>query len=210
MVLQRYDFSMERPEAQQVATAELLVHIGRRALAGGRLHGLTPVQWGALRYFARANRFSRTPSAFASFQATTRGTASQTIRSLEDAGYLQRQPDAADGRSIRFEPTEAGRRLLDNDPLAAVVQAIGRLPEDQRGTLHASLAPIVDAMAHSDAGPEFGTCHQCCHLAHDHAGGGCPYFCRREQAALAERELDGLCVYFTAAHREDSQDNPSP
>jgi hypothetical protein len=33
----------------------------------------------ALRFFARANSFSRTPSAFAEFQATTRGTASQHL-----------------------------------------------------------------------------------------------------------------------------------
>jgi len=202
MVSKRYDPGMDWANAQEVASAELLVHIGRRALAGGRLHGLTPVQWSALRYFARANRFSRTPSAFASFQATTRGTASQTIRSLEDSGYLQRQPDAADGRSIRFDPTEAGQGLLERDPLAAVVQAIGHLPADQRDTLHTSLAPIVDAMACSDTGPEFGTCHQCRHLARDHGRGGCPYFCRREQAALDERELDGLCVRFTAATSE--------
>ncbi len=202
MVSKRYDWAMTEPDARQIATAELLVHIGRRALAGGRLHGLTPVQWSALRYFTRANRFSRTPSAFASFQATTRGTASQTIRSLERAGYLQRQPDVADGRSIRFEPTAAGRRLLERDPLAAVIQAIDRLPEDQRGTLRASLAPIVDAMACSDAGPEFGTCPQCRHLARDGDSGGCSYFCRLERAALDQGELDGLCVHFTAAEPE--------
>ena len=38
----------------------------------------------ALRFFARANSFSRTPSAFAEFQATTRGTALQAIKALED------------------------------------------------------------------------------------------------------------------------------
>lgn len=190
---------METPDAQQVATAELLVHIGRRAAAGGRLYGLTPVQWSALRYFAHANRFSRTPSAFASFQATTRGTASQTIRSLERGGYLQRQPGRGDGRSVRFEPTEAGHRLLERDPLAAVVHAIGDLPADARGTLQASLAPLVDALACSDAGPEFGTCHQCRHLARGDESGSCPYFCRREEAALDAAELDGLCVRFTAA-----------
>jgi DNA-binding MarR family transcriptional regulator len=49
---------------------------------------LSPAQWMALRYFARANSFSRNPSAFAEFQATTRGTASQAIKALEASGYL--------------------------------------------------------------------------------------------------------------------------
>lgn len=197
-VANRYYLVMDQADAQQVATAELLVHIGRRAMAGGRIHGLTPVQWSALRYFARANRFSRTPSAFASFQATTRGTASQTIRALERAGYLARQPDVADGRNVRFDPTEAGQRLLDRDPLAALIRAIGRLPEDQRAALHGSAAPLVQALACSDAGPEFGTCHHCCHLIRDAPGSGCPYFCQHEHASLTEHELDGLCVRFSA------------
>ncbi|HKN41440.1 MAG TPA: hypothetical protein VJV87_00945, partial [Sphingomicrobium sp.] len=38
--------------------------------------------WMALRFFSRANSFSRTPSAFAEFQATTRGTATQAIKAL--------------------------------------------------------------------------------------------------------------------------------
>ena len=55
--------------------AELIVFLGRLAYGGDRLTGLTPVQRAVLRYFARANRFSRTVSSFAEFHATTRGTA---------------------------------------------------------------------------------------------------------------------------------------
>ena len=51
------------------ATAELIVHLGRIAQGDGFVAGLTPAQWTALRYFASANRFSRTPSAFAEFHA---------------------------------------------------------------------------------------------------------------------------------------------
>ena len=46
--------------------------------------GVDTAQLMALRFFARANSFSRTPSAFAEFQATTRGTALQAIKALED------------------------------------------------------------------------------------------------------------------------------
>jgi hypothetical protein len=51
-------------------TAELLVQVGRRVQAEGYDGGLSPAQWMALRFFARANQFSRNPSAFAGFQAT--------------------------------------------------------------------------------------------------------------------------------------------
>ena len=69
-------------------TAELLLLVGRLVQAEGYDGELSPAQWMALRFFARANSFSRTPSAFAEFQATTRGTASQAIKALEAGGYL--------------------------------------------------------------------------------------------------------------------------
>ena len=69
-------------------TAELLLLLGRLVQAEGYHGDLSPAQWMALRFFARANSFSRTPSAFAEFQATTRGTATQTIKALETGGYL--------------------------------------------------------------------------------------------------------------------------
>ena len=70
--------------------AELLLLAGRLVQTEGYDGELSPAQWMALRFFARANSFSRTPSAFAEFQATTRGTASQAIKALEAGGYLVR------------------------------------------------------------------------------------------------------------------------
>src|ERR1700746_1823887 len=67
-------------------TAELLLLVGRFVQAEGYDGELSPAQWMALRFFARANRFSRTPSAFAEFQATTRGTATQPLRRLKRVG----------------------------------------------------------------------------------------------------------------------------
>ena len=89
--------------------SDLLVHIGRSAWAEDADSELTAAQWAALRFLARANRVSRTPSAFASFQATTRGTASQCLKSLVDKGFLARQRSETDGRSVRFEVTDLGR-----------------------------------------------------------------------------------------------------
>src|SRR3982074_3849605 len=81
-------------------TAELLLLVGRFVQAEGYDGELSPAQWMALRYFARANPFSRTPSAFAEVQAPTRGTATQAIKALAARGYLVRQRSEADGRSV--------------------------------------------------------------------------------------------------------------
>ena len=42
-------------------TAELLLQVGRLVQAEGYDGELSPAQWMALRFFARANPFSRTP-----------------------------------------------------------------------------------------------------------------------------------------------------
>src|SRR5260221_598761 len=78
-------------------TAELLLLVGRLVQAEGYDGELSPAQWMALRFFARANSFSRTPSAFAEFQETTRGTASQAIKALEAGRYLVRNRTRAGG-----------------------------------------------------------------------------------------------------------------
>ena len=91
-------------------TAELLLLVGRLVQAEGYDGELSPAQWMALRYFARANTFSRTPSAFAEFQATTRGTASRAIKALEAGGYLVRQRSKADGRSVSLRLTSKGKK----------------------------------------------------------------------------------------------------
>src|SRR5512144_1732742 len=85
LISKRYHFLEVSMSAHE--TAELLLLVGRLVQAEGYDGELSPAQWMALRFLARANSFSRTPSAFAELQATTRGTASQAIKALEAAGY---------------------------------------------------------------------------------------------------------------------------
>src|SRR5690554_3721867 len=118
--------------------AEIIVHLARLAQSGGGSQRLTPAQWTALRFFARANRLSRTPSAFSAFHATTRGTASQTVKSLVAAGLLERHRNEEDGRSIRFELTPAGLEALTEDPLQGLARALDRLAPEARDGFVAS------------------------------------------------------------------------
>src|SRR5712675_832473 len=108
-------------------TAELLVQVGRLVQAEGYDGELSPAQWMALRFFARANQFSRNPSAFAEFQATTHGTATQTIKALEAGGYLVRRRSAADGRSVSLRLTDKGNEAVARDPFEVLVRAMNSL-----------------------------------------------------------------------------------
>ncbi len=173
--------------------AELLIHVARLAQAGGD-HRLTPAQWTALRFFARANRLSRTPSAFSAFHATTRGTASQTVKSLVAMGLLERHRNEADGRSIRFELTEEGRATLGRDPLKALADRIGDLPEARRTALLGALKALTGTLALGQDMPLFGTCADCAHC--DVPMGGAPAFCRCAEATLLASDMDELCIEF--------------
>ena len=129
------------------AIAELVLHLGRIASGEGLVEGLTPVQWAVLRYLARANRFSRTPSAFAAFHGTTRGTASQTIKNLETQGYLTRMRSETDRRSVRLVLTDKARAILENDLFETLVRAADALPTGVRGHFANALQRMLGQVA---------------------------------------------------------------
>ena len=178
--------------------AELILHLGCLASREALVEGLTPAQWAVLRYFARANRFSRTPSAFAAFHGTTRGTASQTIKSLESQAYLMRMRSEADGRSAQLDLTDKARAILAKDPLEALVRAADALPPGARGHFANGLQRMLGQVARERGKPPFGTCSSCEHLKGD---GCCPdgqafYLCGFASEPLLLGELDDLCINF--------------
>src|ERR1700739_2273018 len=145
-------------------TAELLLLAGRLVQAEGYDGELSPAQWIALRYFARPNPFSRSPSAFAEFQATTRGTASQAIKALEAGGYLVRQRSKADGRSVSLRLTSKGKKALAGDPFEVLVRAVDLLDAKERTAMHHALHQVLTTVAASGAHRRFGVCQDCAHL----------------------------------------------
>ncbi len=172
--------------------AEIIVHLARLAQSGGD-HRLTTAQWSALRFFARANRLSRTPSAFSAFHATTRGTASQTVKSLVELGLLERHRSESDGRSVRYDLTEAGREALADDPLRALSERLEQLPENERGQLLGALQTIAGDLAVIRESNAFGTCADC---AHCDSGADRSSFCRCAAETLRVCDMEALCVEF--------------
>ena len=180
------------------AIAELVLHLGRIASGEALVEGLTPVQWAGLRYFARANRFSRTPSAFAAFHGTTRGTASQTIKNLEAQGYLTRMRSEADRRSVRLVLTDKARAILENDLFETLVRAADALPTGVRGHFANALQRMVGQVALERGKPTFGSCASCTHLEGDDCSREKqePYVCGFSSEPLLLEELDGICINF--------------
>jgi DNA-binding MarR family transcriptional regulator len=186
--------------------AEMLVHVGRSARAEGREDILTAAQWTALRFFARANRASRTPSAFASFQATTRGTASQVIKSLVQGGFLERHASDTDKRSARFEVTAQGREILERDPLRHLVEALSALSDADHATLARTLPDIASHLARRRGDRGFGTCGDCRYFE-DRDGAA---YCACVASDLAPFEIGQLCANFSTTPSETEPTGPKP
>lgn len=194
---------MLRRETSAWTLAELLAQLGRAAYSIGPGEDLTPAQWMALRYFSRANRFSRTASAFADYHATTRGTASQTIKRLVEQGYLSRTPSVRDGRSARLEVTEAGRRALLEDPLKALAHSVQTIPTRARTDMTWRLERVLQSLAQERGERLFGVCISCRHLesedsaVEDDRTQNCGLFGEPLQA----EELEQMCVNFEPIRR---------
>jgi len=191
-------------------TAELLLLMGRLVQAEGYHGELSPAQWMALRYFARANRFSRNPSAFAEFQATTRGTASQAIKTLEAGGYLIRERSETDGRSVALRLTDKGKDTIARDPFEALVRAMDLLAPELQTTVRLALRHALTAVVASGAHRHFGVCPDCGHLGEE-VWCGSPRATRSTLGCLlfdVPMEPDDaglLCVHFQpkSERRED-------
>jgi DNA-binding MarR family transcriptional regulator len=188
----RYQSGMIETARTPDRIADLLLHLGRAARREGGLSDLTAAQWTCLRFFARANGSTRTPSGFASFQATTRGTASQIVRSLERRGLVARNRSTRDGRSVRFDLTEAGRAMLGQDPLRELIGEIDALGSAERDRFLGTLSRLASALSVRRAAPAFGTCRDCCHFTAAGPAGHCACMA----AELAADEIDRLCASY--------------
>lgn len=186
------------PERQRVA--ELVERVSRIAHTLQFADGLNPAQWAALRYLARANRYSLTPGALAEFLGTTKGTASQTLIALESKRLIRRSRAASDRRSVAIELTDDGRETLARDPVRHIVAASANFTRGDQQTIAEGMALLLSALQREQGRACFGYCDRCDHLRaiHEHTHGK-KYSCGLTGDELPAGELTRLCVNFKAS-----------
>ncbi len=165
----------------------------------GTRHGLRDREWMALRFLARANRFSRTPSALAEFVGVTRGTASQMVKRLEGKGYLERRRSAEDQRSVTLYVSPRGEKFLARDPINPLVNAVGAL-DGGATRLRDTLRHVLDRLGTAQQRHHADTCRECMFLTKNHADAtdkaAAGFTCRFFRAAIKSEEIDLLCLNF--------------
>ena len=107
---------------------------------------LHAAQWAALRFFALAGKLNRSVAGLAKFLGVTKGPASRTTNRLVKRGYLFSETSEHDKRVTLFTLTEEGRRMLENDPIMRLADAISRLDEASKESLAESLEAIYRAL----------------------------------------------------------------
>ena len=184
---------------EKTETADILAPLERLARlmrAGEHEGGLNPAQWEALRYLARANRFSNSPIALTRFLGSTKGTISQTIKALERKGYITKSPRENEGRSICLKLTGKGFGILENDPLSELSKSLDDLGGKTRRRLAKGLAELLDTDLKRREQPSFGICASCRYFREkgrerDALG---PHSCMLFDAGLSAAESQLICV----------------
>lgn len=174
--------------------ANLINRLGRSIHCRQFAQGLNPAQWEALRYLSRANRYSRTPSALADYLHTTKGTASQTLKSLEAKGYVRRVPVPADRRAVRIDITDSGHAVLQRDPLQCLESSATELGEDIQ-VVSRFLGRLAASLERTN-GKAFGLCSECTYFCKNEgaAGDGNPHRCGLHEEPLSANDATKICV----------------
>ena len=192
---------MKNVPALAFEAAQLIDRLERLSRNTDAKTGLNPAQWEALRYIARANRFSRTPMALADYLGSTRGTVSQTLITLEDKGYVMRQPSHRDRRSLDLALTLDGQSALRSDPLIELARDLASGADRKLSVLVDILRATLRAMIHRNGGKAFGACHSCRHFERNvSTSSSSPHRCGLLNEPLSERDSQAIC--FEQVDRE--------
>jgi DNA-binding MarR family transcriptional regulator len=185
--------------------ALLIDRLDRIARSGEAKGGLNPAQWEALRFIARANRFSRTPAGVAEYLGSTRGTVSQTLITLEEKGHITREPSARDGRSVTLALTARGRELLRSDPMLALATDLASVDPALLEAVTGTLRVALQTMLARNGRRAFGACFTCRQFRE---GGGpsaaMPHYCALLQEPLSETDSQAICIEQEPAARMPS------
>ena len=187
-------------------TADLLLQAVNAARAERPGSPLAAAEQMALRYFARANRFSRNEAALAEFQSTSLSTATQLVVSLENGGYLIRHvADERSGRS-RFDLTERSHAMLAGDPYEHLLHAISSLDSETKIVLCDALRGVLGTLVDDSAHWYLNSCPSCTELIPPEGNAG--PVCKTFDIQMSAEDVSQLCINYNPRPQPDRRQEP--
>lgn len=184
---------MDMTNTEQNRIKELMDRLGRISASDEWNGDLNPTQWAALSYLDRANRFSRTPTHVAEYMAATRGTVSQTLKTLARKNLIEEHRSEQDKRSIFYSVTQQG--IFQLKRTSFLEETVSNLDKDDSSHLLKGLEALTRTALKKRGFKAFGTCETCCHHEKTSTGG----FCRLLNEQLTPPETKQICFEHSEA-----------
>jgi DNA-binding MarR family transcriptional regulator len=185
---------MVKESDENVTGAEIaaaLERLSRLLRTAENEDGLNPAQWEALRFLARANRFSNSPGALSRYFGSTKGTVSQTLKALERKGYVSKMRRQDEKRSVVFAPTPKGEELLARDPWARLATAADGLNDKTRRRMGRGAIALLAQELERGKRAGFGICMSCRFFRESP---GEPHQCMLFEVPLSQDDSQRICV----------------
>lgn len=152
--------------------------------------GLQPVHGQVLDYLSKCNKHSDTPATVAEFLSLTKGTVSQSIQVLERKGYLEKQQDTEDRRTIHLKLLPLGHDLVTKfKPLDVFQKAEEQVAQHQFHTLEDALKQTLIVLQQSNQSKTFGLCNTCSHFAEEDNH----FHCNLTNEPLKQPDIHKIC-----------------
>lgn len=202
MVSIRYHVMMKSAPLPHLlaALARTVSNEQRQAAAGA---GLLPVQLSILGYLRDANRYSNTQQALTEYLGLTKGTVSQSLKVLEEKGWIGRRADGADRRIARLELTAAGRDRLERAADDTWTEACRSLDAAEQAAAAAALSRLLAGWQQARHGKTFGVCHSCRHFR----PGQPEHQCGLTGEALSDDDSRRICREHTPPQAANARKN---
>jgi len=174
-------------DAEKYTIKELIDRIARINAADEWIEDINPTQWTALSYLARANKFSRSPSQVSDFMSATRGTVSQTLKTLARKGLISKVRSDQDKRSISYSITEAGISIVQKNTM--LKDSLSTWSEEDLSSFRSAMEKLVRSTLKQRGLRAFGVCKTCKH----HQGSNQGAYCTLLNEPLTAPETKQIC-----------------
>ncbi|PZF76488.1 MarR family transcriptional regulator [Aestuariivirga litoralis] len=163
--------------------------------------GLNPAQREALRYLARANRFSNTAQALTRYLGATKGTISQTLMALERKGLITKAKRNA-RKAVQLTLTQQGLAVLAKDPWMELSSGVEELGGKTRRRMQRGLEELLARELKRAGLASYGLCASCRFFREKGRDGDAkgPHLCMLFEDALSNDDAARIC----AAHEPAS------